>query len=93
MATKKSSASKKREAPKTEAPKVEEANPVGRPREIAKITSNDGMTPGEEEALSQIANYMQVTPSQVVKAALKFCIWNTRLRGVAGVANQLMPHR
>ena len=93
MATKKSSTSKKKAAPKKEAPKTEEVNPVGRPREIAKITSNAGLTPDEEETLNQIAGYMQVTPSQAVKAALKLCIWNTRLRGVPGVANQLMPHR
>ena len=83
----------KKEAPKKETPKTEEVNPVGRPREIAKITSNDGLMPDEEETLNQIAGYMQVTPSQAVKAALKFCIWNTPLRGVPGVANQLMPHR
>jgi len=94
MATaKKSSTSKSSPKKKAPAKKDEETNPVGRPREIFKITSNDGMSASDEAALKEIAGYMQVTDSQAALAMVKKAIFDTRLRGVSGVASQLMPHR
>lgn len=94
MATaKKSSTSKSSPKKKAPAKKDEETNPVGRPREIFKVTSNDGMSASDEAALKEIAGYMQVTDSQAALAMVKKAIFDTRLRGVSGVAAQLMPHR
>ena len=89
----KSSTSKSSEKKKAPEKKVEEVNPVGRPREIFKVTSNDGMSASDEAALKQIADYMQVTESRAALAMVKRAIFDTRIRGVSGVAAQLMPHR
>jgi len=90
----KSSTSKSSEKKKAPEKKVEEAvNPVGRPKEIVKLTSNDGLSAESQLYLEKIANQMHVTPAEAVQAMLSLMVQRCRVSGVGGVAAELQRYK